>query len=844
MFPETPNPRVFAQAPGVDFPAAVVAGLKERLKSKPPEAMARVTLIVNAPRMRRRITEVFTSTGPGLLPKILLVTDLGRNMAFPDLPVAVPPLRRRLQMTQAIDRLMTADPAIAPRSALFDLADSLATLMDEMRGEGVHPDAIAALDVSGHSAHWRRTQDFLGIMAAFFAADIAPDAEGRQRLVVERLISRWHDMPPVDPVIIAGSTGSRGTTALLMRAVARLPQGAVILPGFDTDQPQPVWDCLLDAKVSEDHPQFRYFALMQALGLSCKAVAAWHAPALPPNPPRNRLVSLALRPAPVTDQWLRDGPALTELPEALAEVTLIDAPTPRAEALAISLILRQAAENGQKAALITPDRGLTRMVAASLDRWGIVPDDSAGRPLALSPPGRFLRQVVALAGVPLSAEALLALLKHPLMHSTAGRGDHLRWTRVLEQYIRKHGVAFPTMTFLGDWARLQTDAGVALWVGWLQGALTGVDAIGVRSFAAHVAWHQTLAETLARGMVPDGAGGLWDAEAGKGALRVMQALTDEAPHAGALSPVDYANIFNAVLQQAEPLRDALLSHPDIMIWGTLEARVQGADIVILGGLNEGIWPGMPAPDAWLNRDMRNKVGLLLPDRQIGLSAHDFQQAVAARRVVLSRARRSADAETVTSRWISRLTNLLEGLPGDEGKGLLCDMRARGNAWLRKAALLEEPQNGAAKPATRPSPRPPAAVRPKELWVTDIPHLIRDPFAIYAKRILRLYPLDALRPGPDAALRGNVLHRIMEDYARGLRPQTQAEARDRLMDIARRRLQADVAWPAARALWLARLERVVDVLLRNEVARGGVPIRLEFQGGAADCDAAIHAEGAR
>jgi ATP-dependent helicase/nuclease subunit B len=828
MFPDTSPPRVFAQAPGVDFPAAVVAGLRARLTGYAPEAMARVTLIVNAPRMRRRVTEVFVADGAGFLPKIMLVTDLGRNMALADVPAAVPALRRRLQMTQAIDRLLTADPGIAPRAALFDLADSLATLMDEMRGEGVHPDAIAALDVSGHSAHWRRTQDFLGIVASFFTADAAPDVEGRQRLVVERQIAQWQITPPQDPVIIAGSTGSRGTTGLLMRAVARLPQGAVILPGFDEDQPQAVWDTLQDAKASEDHPQYRFFALMQALSLQKADVKAWHDVAAP-NPARNRLISLALRPAPVTDQWMRDGPSLTGLPEAVADMTLIEAPSPRAEALAISLLLREAAEKGQKAALITPDRGLTRMVAASLDRWGIMPDDSAGRPLALSPPGRLLRQVAALAGVPLTSEALLALLKHPLVHSGTGRGDHLRWTRALEQHIRRHGVPFPTTAYLTDWAGLQADAGVPGWVAWLQQTVIGADAIVMRAFADHVTWHVTLAEALARGAAADGTGGLWEAVAGDAARRVMQTLTDEAPHAGDLSPADYANVFLAVLNQAEPLRDALLSHPQIMIWGTLEARVQGAELVILGGLNEGVWPGMPTADPWLNRDMRSKVGLLLPDRQIGLAAHDFQQAIAARRVVLTRAKRSADAETVPSRWVSRVTNLLEGLPEKGGSDLLSEMRSRGDAWLQKASLLEEPQDQPDEPATRPSPRPPVSARPRQLWVTDITRLIRDPFAVYAKRILRLFPLDPLRPGPDAALRGEVLHKIVEDFARGLQAETQPEARARLMGIARKRLNTLVAWPAARALWLAKLDRVADFFLAKDASRQGTPILLETPG---------------
>ena len=127
-----------------------------------------------------------------------------------------------------------------------------------------------------------------------------------------------------------------------------------------------------------------------------------------------------------------NGPKLGDLAAATKDMTLIEAASPRAEALAIALILRKAAEDGRTAALITPDRGLTRQVAAALDRWRILPDDSAGRPLALSAPGRFLRHVAGLFGQRLTAEALLTLLKHPLTATGADRGLHLKLTRDLE----------------------------------------------------------------------------------------------------------------------------------------------------------------------------------------------------------------------------------------------------------------------------------------------------------------------------------------------------------------------------------------------------------------------------
>lgn len=818
---------LFALPPGADFPALLVQGLRDRLVHHPPEAMARVQLFVNTERMRRRITDLFIAGPPGLLPRIRLVTDIGRDLALPGLPPAVPPLRRRLEIAQMVARLMDGAPELAPRSALYDLSDSLAALLDEMQGEGVTPATVAGLDVSDHSAHWVRTQAFLSIVAPFFANDAPPDAEARQRLAVEALARRWAAAPPDGPVIVAGSTGSRGTTARLMQAVAALPQGALVLPGFDFDLPATVWAGMGDALTSEDHPQFRFLRLLDMLGATPGDVRRW-VDAPPPVPARNRLVSLALRPAPVTDQWLDEGRRLTDIARATEGLTLIQAPGPRAEALAIALILREAAEQGRRAALITPDRGLTRQVAAALDRWGIIPDDSAGRPLALSAPGRFLRQVADLFCQRLTAESLLALLKHPLAASGGDRGNHLRWTRDLELRIRRHGPVFPDGAAITAWAATRPADGVGDWAAWLADCLPRDAARGDLPLADHVARHIALAQTLAAGPGMPGAGALWDEAAGSEARAVADDLTAQAPHGGAMTATEYRDLLGALLARGM-VRESALTHPNVAIWGTLEARVQGADLVILGGLNDGTWPQLPPPDPWLNRQMRLKAGLLLPERQIGLSAHDFQQAIAAPQVVLTRARRDADAETVPSRWLNRMLNLLAGLPDQGGPDAVAAMIARGNLWLRRAVALETPA-AAMMPARRPAPCPPVEARPRELPVTDIKHLIRDPYAIYAKRILRLRPLDPLRAQPDPLRRGSVLHRVLEDFVTN-RPKGEsfAQAEARLLSIAARVLAADVPWPAVRALWMARLRRAVPFFLTIDRQHGGTPVVIEKGG---------------
>lgn len=831
-----PGPRVFHLPPGVDFAPALVAGLRARLAPHPPEAMAGVTLFLNTNRMRRRVIDAFCADGPGFLPRLRVLTDISEGMALPGLPSAVSPLRRRLELSQLIARLLEAQPDLAPRAAIFDLADSLAGLMDEMQGEGVSPEIIGALDVSDHSAHWARTRAFLSIVAPYFSGEGAPDSETRQRLAVSRIAALWQADPPEGPVIVAGSTGSRGTTAALMQAVAALPQGALVLPGLDPDMPDWVWERLTDAMTGEDHPQFRFRRLMERLDIPASAIRPW-TDAKAPAPARNRLISLSLRPAPVTDQWLVEGAGLPDLAEATETVTLIEAPTPRTEALAIALILRQAAEEGTTAALISPDRMLTRQVTAALDRWGILPDDSAGRPLALSAPGRLLRHVASLMGRRLTSDALLAVLKHPLAFSGADRGDHLLFTRLLEMQLRRKGPAFPTGEALLTWAATRKETGLLPWAQTLATLIERAAGITTGTLADLVAAQCELAEAFARGTAAEGSGTLWDKEAGVEARKLMSGLATEADAGGVLAPVEYRDLFDAVIARGE-VRETVAAHPGILILGPREAREQGADLVILGGLNDGAWPRLPEPDPWLNRRMRKEAGLLLPERQVGLSAHDYQIACAAPRVVLTRALRDAEAETVPSRWINRLVNLMEGLPERQGRQALAAMRARGRQWLALAAALEQPTpemqaDPRLQPAGRPSPRPPLTARPKELSLTRISLLIRDPYAIYCRYVLRLRRLDPLRHEPDAALRGQILHLILESFVKD-RPagEDPAGGRARLLETAARILGEQVPWPAARALWLSRLERAADFFLSVDSRDGGTSVALEGKGGVA------------
>ena len=830
MFEPGAIPRVFGAPPGADFPRAIVDGLIKAYENESPHALARVHLVVNTRRMARRIHALFDEGPARLLPRISLLTDFGEKLGLAHVPDPVPPLQRRLELVRLIRGLLDAQPDLAPRSALFDLADSLAALMDEMHGEGVPPDVIESIDTGDQSGHWQRIKSFLGIIRPYFADGLSePDVETRQRMVIEFYSRLWAENPPDHPIIIAGSTGSRGATQLLMQTVARLPEGAVVLPGFDFDLPLSVWAKLQSDTHLEDHPQFRFASFLKTLDITATQVRAWPG-AHAPNPSRNRLLSLALRPAPVTDGWLRDGPDLKDdIEPATRNVTVLRAPSARQEALTIAMRLRQAAEQGQTAALITPDRTLTRQVSAALDRWDVVPDDSAGLPLHHSAPGRFLRLVAELFRDRLDVAQLLALLKHPITHSASDRNIHLLLTRELELHLRRHGPPFPDAQAILAWAESTTIEIAPTWAEWICTHLTGLGQTGERPLEDRLEDHLALAEALARGPDAETTGMLWEKDDGREAHKAVKELEAGAATCGPINATDYCSLFHAVLSRHE-VRNALQPHPGILIWGTLEARVQGADLLILAGLNDGVWPETPKPDPWLNRNLRHQAGLLLPERRIGLSAHDFQQAALAPEVWLTRSIRSDDAETVPSRWLNRLENLLCGLPDQGGAAAFKAMTDRGDTWLRLTERLEDVKE--VSPAPRPSPCPPVAARPRKLSVTEIKRLIRDPYTIYARHVLRLRPLDPLMKAPDALLRGIVLHDVLEQFVRDTVVSPGNLTREALIAKAGTVLAQKIPWAEARAMWLARIERIADWFITSEHKRRNLANPVEFEAASA------------
>jgi ATP-dependent helicase/nuclease subunit B len=804
---------IWTVPPHVPFLDALASGLIERAKGD-PVALTEMTVLLPTRRACRALRDAFLRQSPAkalLLPRLRAVGALGDDEGglgdeMIELPPAMSELRRRLLLT----RLVMARKLLPAQAAA--LARELARLLDEVESEGGTLDAarLAGLAPEAYAEHWQEVLRFLRILIDHWPGIVAEEGAlepvARRNAALHGLAGSWRRAPPAKPVIAAGIGGALPALAELLALVATLPSGEIVLAGLDPAVGPA-------EREDETHPQHELVLLLDALGVEAADVAPWPVRGVEPgNAARAALAGEAMRPAAATAAWRRaivPGAALDRL-------WRLDCAGPQEEALAIALLLREQLEHpGKTAALVTSDRDLARRVAAELRRWSIEIDDSAGTPLARTPPGAFLRLLVE-AARELAPVPLLALLKHPLAAGGMGLGAFRGLVRRLE--LKALRGPRPGAGFAG----LRTAIGT-------RGDLRGiVDLLGelVGPLSAELTREETTIDALLRAMIDaaerlsatdeeSGPARLWAEEAGEAAARFIADLAEAARDFPALRGEDWPALFEALL--AGPVvRPRFGRHPRLMLLGLMEARLLQADLVVLGGLNEGTWPAEPSADPWMSRPMRRAFGLASPERRIGVEAHDFVQALGAPQVVMTRATRVDGTPTVPSRWLQRLDAVLDarGIPSDR-------LQLRHNV-LGWAALLDRP--AAYAPIERPRPRPPVAARPRLLSVTKVETWLKDPYAIFAQYILKLRALDRLDADPGAAQRGQFVHAALDAFVAAHPGALPRDAVERLEACGRAALGELLARPGIWAFWWPRFERIARWFVATEAARRKAIVR--------------------
>ncbi len=786
-FLERPGPRWFNIPAHRPFAQDLARGLHEALAPLGPEALSQAIVLTPTRRGARALGDAFIAAAEGravLPPQMRPLGDLDEgeppfepgDLAL-DLPAAIAPLRRRFELARLVkahERELKRD---LDASAALELADALGGFLDSLQIEEVAPDAgLADLVTVDLAEHWRVSREFLEMALRAWPERLAElgvsDISARRVTLLRRLAERWDAQPPPGVLIAAGSTGTAPATADLLAVIARAPQGAVVLPGLDDSLAENAW-----LEVGEQHPQGAMRRLLTRARLDRGAVATWPASdgADARGRWRRRIVNEALRPPRATDEWLAQigklraeaaGDGVDPFIVGLEGLSVVAARHEEEAATVAALLLREALETpGQTAALVAPDQTLARRVAAKLARWGVVADSSAGTALA-GCWGAVLAGLLARAAVdPLDPVVLLAIVKHPLARLGLEPETLERQRAALE----RHGLRGPRRT---DWASLRAKiektgkapppelADALALADLLEAVLTRLAApysAGDATPAEAARALTQMLEAVAADALGD-TGQLWAGHGGEALSRLLAGIMGESDGLPPVTPRGFADLLTR-LMSGETVRTGGATHPRLRILGAIEARLTRADLLIVAGLEEGVWPRGAPLDPFLSRPMRETLGLPPPERRIGLAAHDFAQAVCAPRVVLLHAERREGAPAVKSRWLWRLETLAKGARDPAGEPMKLPGRPDILDWARALDAA-----GGYQPAKRPAPVPPVADRPRRMAVTRIETLTRDPYAVWARDILRLYPLERPDEAVDARARGTAIHAAFERFA--------------------------------------------------------------------------------
>ncbi|MEZ5759015.1 MAG: double-strand break repair protein AddB [Emcibacteraceae bacterium] len=813
------NPEIYNIPAHLSFVDALAEGVITRFGSD-PISLSQVLILLPNRRAVRSLRDAFLRYSNGkstILPNMQPIGDvdedgliMGGGTLYDDLDIkpAVPTFIRQMILMNIIHSWYDKSLEEKPENAgCAVLAKALGELLDQVQTEQVSFADLEEIVPEQYAIHWQETIKFLKILTEHWPDVLAEtgymDMALRRNALLAGLRETWLENPPTFPIIAAGSTGSVKATSALLEVIARLPKGMVILPGVDQGLDDQSWDAIEDS-----HPQATMKHLLAAIGVDRIEVNNWSGNDEDNDHLKTRLFREIMRPAQTTDQW-RD---LKWTPlDAMGNIRQIVTPGTREEAGIIALMMREQLENpGKTAALVTPDRMLARQVAGELKRWNIEIDDSAGTPLFNTAPGIFLRLCAEMVTERLAPIPLMSALKHPFSAGGKNIGDFRERVRKFERFCLRGVRPAPGINGIEMLFKHESAADDDLTNWWFDlrriiepfaNLFQGQNADFGEMLRAHI----EMAEKLAATDEVSGDTVLWKGDAGEEAAKLIEELIEAAPYLRHFKTDQYSALFEQFMSKVT-VRKKYGQHPRLNIWGPLEARLQHADLMILSGINEGIWPPEPSVDPWMSRPMRRDFGLPDLDQKIGLSAHDFVQTASAENVVITRSEKQDGTPMVKSRWLSRLHALI----GDDHH------KEESEKWLHWYEGLDRPD----EPINidPPRPTPPVLSRPRELSVTRIQLWMQDPYSLYASKILRLKKLDELDQDPGAIDKGVIIHDILADFMSSYKDHLPDDVEEKLIEIARNYFADAIDRPTVRAFWWPRFKQIAKWFIETETER--------------------------
>lgn len=862
----TPPTRIFTIPPDKSFVDSVARGILTQVGNDPLK-LSDYTILVPDRATRDLLRQAFVEQlggKPGVMPRFDAPGDMDDDdlslkisdnhilsQALMDIPPAVPQLHRQLILAQEILKI----PGMASSvQKAIKLGGELGSFLDDIQRANIDLAKADALVPPEFEAQWAHTAEFLKILTETWPKRLSAlgmvDPEEHKNVLIEIQAAHWRQNPPDKPIVAVGFTDTSPAVLSLLQTVSGLPKGAVVLPGVDLHLDQKSWDVLTPV-----HPQYSFKQMLAAFNVDRAAVSEWTTDMPDPlhvrandlektNAERQKILRETMRPAGTSEGWSGlKGRKKAKRPHidaddeeaidvvALSGMDLITCSSQQEEASVIALKMRESLEvPGRTATLVTGDRSLARRVSARLRYWRIDVEDGAGETLSETPAGVFLLATANMAAEEWAPVPMLEALKHPLAALGENHEAFAQKLSTLED-MALHGprpgpgaaglkgvlsAAFnraarrpnprPQAELAAEKQQMDT------WIDAIEAAgkplFDKMSSDKVLPFAEFLDDHIRFAEALAKTQDETGAGRLWRGDDGVKASRFLTQLRDAAKYIPPVTGEDYVDVLQGLMRDVS-LKTTSAPHPTLKILTPEQARLSKADIMIVGGINDEAWPQRPDESPWLSPDMSKALGLPPSEAQIGHSAHQFVQATSNPNVLLSRSVRSGDAPTVASPFLTRLMMVLKGA------GLDQEIQSK-TQLLEIHDAMQTP--AVVQPIGPPEPRPPSAVRPKELPVTAIEKLMRDPYAVYAKYVLKLRPKTRLDASPSVSERGMFTHDALDTFVKKYPDKLPDNAYDELLKIGRDAFETRINNPNVQAFWWPRFERIAKWFVKFEEER--------------------------
>lgn len=736
-----------------------------------PLQTAQTQIILPTKRACRNVKEAFIrlcGEKPILMPQMKPLFEADDLMQ--DLPPALSSLERLFLLA----RLCQAKPNIDTLDKAFKIATALGEILDEFYTYEIPLDKLENLAPNEDLAqHWKESLVFLDILRSVWPQVLAEegkiDAADLRIQLINHLINKIQNPQFNTPMILAGFDGEVPAVRRLIETLNKKDNSLILLNGLNTEiETDEI------KNITPQHYQFHLHKLLKHLKIQPQNVSTLSEK----ETYQEAFIREAFKPAEQADEWRYSN--ISE--NVLRNVTRIDCDTITEEALTIALILREVLETPEKtAALVTSDRNLSRHVIAEIKRWGIELDDSAGTPLHHTPTGVFL-SLIADYGLQANGTSALALLKHPLCADGQQPSDLRINAKQAEYHARsKHiNLDFNFKTDMNEF----------------KSVFSKNEPI---SFKEILILHLDIAEKLATSSDRTGLTRLWETDDGEAAYRFFTELKEHSKNIGTILPSLYSETLT-YLMSGVSVRPKYGMHPRLDILGPIESRLIHPDVCIIGGLNEGTFPQLPDTGPWLSRPMRQKIGLPLPESSLAMQAMDFAYAFCAKEVYLTRSLKSDGSQTIPSRFLSRMEAVLEG------SGIKWHIQKP--SWSRQLDMPDKIEK-----TERPSPIPPIELRPTKLSVTNIERLMCNPYGVYARYILNLYPLDELENNQDRLLYGTALHAALENMVKNKTYDTKTIVDDMMTELKRLNMSE-----ASRALFRPKIEKVAQFISETQKKR--------------------------